>query len=184
MAAFESKKYSWKSGFVPSVKAEIVGEVFSEIEERDGEVTSRSFLDASRSEDSPTHALFTWDDAEAAEKYRLSQSSKIINLLQVEIIVEDVPTSEDTEVEISTENTVKSPAYVNVNPLGRFGSSKQTTASFVNVQTAMSNEDMRKIVLKNALRELNVFKNRYALYKELTVVFDAINKFERSIEQS
>lgn len=181
MAAFESKRYSWKGGYAPSVKAEIVGEVFSRIEERDGEVTSKSFLDASRAEDSPTHALFTWDDAEAAEKYRLSQSSKIINQLQIDIIVEKVQ-AEEADIEIEPETTIKSPAYVNVNPVGRFGSNKNTTGSFVNVQKAMSDEDMRKIVLNNALRELNTFKSRYALYKELKGVFEAIKEFERSIE--
>ena len=181
MSAFESKRYSWKDGWRPKVKADVVGEVFSRIEERDGEVTSKAFLDESRSEDSPTHDLFVWDDAEAAEKYRLSQSHRIISQLQIEIIVEDVPIPESAELVISAENTVKSPAYVNVNPAGRFGV-KNTKGSFVNIQKAMSDDDMRKIVLKNALSELNVFKNRYALYKELAGVFEAIKEFERSIE--
>lgn len=181
MAAFESKKYSWKSGWNPSVKPDVVGKVFEEIEERDGEVTSQSLLDASRSEDSPTHGLFEWNDSVAAEKFRLSQSHRIISQLQVDVIVTEVPSDKPSEVEITAENVLKSPAYVNVNPVGRFGV-KNTKGSFVSVQKAMSDDDMRKIVLRNALSELNVFKNRYALYKELAGVFEAINEFERSIE--
>ena len=181
MSAFESKKYSWKSGWSPSVKPDVVGKIFEEIEERDGEVTSQSLLDASRSEDSPTHGLFEWNDSVAAEKFRLSQSHRIISQLQVDVIVTEIPSDKPSEVEITTENVLKSPAYVNVNPVGRFGV-KNTKGSFVSVQKAMSDDDMRKIVLRNALSELNVFKNRYALYKELAGVFEAIKEFERSIE--
>lgn len=181
MSAFTSKKYSWKSGWNPSVKPDVVGKVFEEIENRDGEVTSVSLLDASRAEDSPTHGLFEWDDSVAAEKFRLSQSHRIISQLQVDIIVTEIADKGEPDIEITTENVVKSPAYVNVNPVGRFGV-KNTKGSFVSVNKAMSDDDMRKIVLRNALSELNVFKNRYALYKELAGVFKAINEFERSIE--
>lgn len=181
MAAFESKKYSWKSGWSPSVKPDIVGKVFEEIEERDGEVTSKSLLDASRADDSPTHGLFEWDDSVAAEKFRLSQSHRIISQLQVDVIVTEISSGDTPEIELTTENVLKSPAYVNINPTGRFGV-KNTTGSFVNVHKAMSDDDMRKIVLRNALSELNVFKNRYALYKELANVFKAIAEFERSME--
>ena len=182
MSAFESKKFSWKDGWTPSVKAEIVGEVFSEIEQRDGEVTSKSFLDASRDESSPTHSLFLWNDAEAAEKYRLSQSHRIISQLQIEIIVEEIPT-EETELQIEVEEvkTVKAPAYLNVNPVGRFGASKNTAGSYVSINTAMSDEDMRKIVIENVLAELSVYQRKYFMYKELSEIFDAISSVKKKM---
>lgn len=182
MSAFESKKFSWKDGWNPNIKAEIVGGVFEEIEKRDGQVTSKSFLDASRDEDSPTHSLFLWNDAEAAEKYRLSQSHRIISQLQVEIVVEEIP-AEETEVQIEVEEmkTYKAPAYLNVNPVGRFGASKNTTGSYVNLNTAMSNEDMRKVILENVLNELSVYQRKYFMYKELSEIFDAIDSAKKRL---
>lgn len=185
MAAFESKKYSWKDGWRPSVKAEVVGEVFSELEKRDGEVTSKSFLDASRDEDSPTHALFLWNDTEAAERYRLSQSHRVISQLQIEIIVEESDDSvKELEVqieEVPEDNIRMAPAFVNVNPVGRFGANKNTTGSYVNLNTAMSNEDMRKVILENVLNELSVYQRKYFMYKELSEIFEAINSVKKKM---
>lgn len=185
MAAFESKKYSWRDGWRPGVSAEVVGEVFSEIEERDGSVTSKSFLDASRDEESPTHSLFEWDDSVAAERWRLRQSQGIIGQLQIEIVVEE---SDDPvrEVELQIEevpedNIRKVPAFVNVNPYGRFGASKTTEGSYVNLATAMSDEDKRKVVLENVLNELSVYQRKYFMYKELSEIFDAIDSVKEKM---
>ena len=178
MAAFKSKKYSWRDGFRPCVKAEIVGEVFSEIEERDGSVTSKSFLDASRDEDSPTHPLFEWDDTVAAEKWRMRQSQGIIGHLQIEVVVENMD-AEESEIEleiteVSEPEVRRIPAYANVNPFGRFGSNKTTTGSYVNIESVMSNDDMRKVVLENVLNELSVYQRKYFMYQELKEIFEAI----------
>ena len=182
MSAFECKKFSWKEGWNPSIKAEIVGGVFEEIERRDGQVTSKSFLDASRNEDSPTHSLFLWNDAEAAEKYRLSQSHRIISQLQVEIVVEEVPAEEsEVQIEVEEANTYKAPAYLNVNPVGRFGVSKNTAGSYVNLNTAMSNEDMRQIVIENVLAELSVYQRKYFMYQELEEIFEAISSVKKKM---
>ncbi len=187
MSAFTSKKYSWRGGWTPKISAEIVGAVFEEIEERDGEVTSKAFLDASRDEESPTHSLFEWDDTVAAENWRMRQSQGIIGQLQYEIVVEEVESEEtEVELEIKTEDeepkTRKVPAYVNVNPYGRFGANKETTTgSYVNLESAMSDEDKRKVVLENVLNELSVYQRKYFMYKELSDIFDAINAVKKKM---
>lgn len=185
MAAFTSKKYSWRGGWNPKIKAEIVGEVFSEIEMRDGSVTSESFLDASRSEDSPTHSIFEWDDSIAAERYRLQQSKTIISQLQIEVVIDDsVDSVKELEVQIEDapeESIRKVPAYVNVNPYGRFGSSNHTKASYVNLEKVMSDEDMRKTVLENVLNELSVYQRKYFMYQELEEIFDAISSVKKKM---
>ena len=186
MSAFTSKKYSWRGGWTPKISAEIVGAVFEEIEERDGEVTSKAFLDASRDEQSPTHSLFEWDDSIAAERWRMRQSQGIIGQLQIEVVIEETEDSvTDVELhveEMPEENIRRVPAYVNTNPYGRFGASKATTTgSYVNLESAMSDEDKRKVVLENVLNELSVYQRKYFMYKELSEIFDAIDSVKEKM---
>lgn len=181
MAAFESKKYSWKSGYSYSVSAEIVGNVLEKIEQRKGSATSEDFLEYSRNEDAETHEMFEWDDAIAAEKYRLRQSAQIINQLQIEITYEEAQTT-DTEIILEVPNhTIKTSAFVNV---GERYSKPTEKATYVNVIDAMKDADKRKQVLKNASASLEAFKQKYKGFKELDRVIIEIDNFQRALEES
>lgn len=154
MAAFEGK-YSYRPGFNFKVPAQVVGETLERLSEGGG-VTSQAFLDASRPEDSPTHALFEWNDAAAAEKYRLQQATQTINAVQVEIVS-------------SSGEKVRQAAFVNV--------VERRTAkpgTFVQIEVALSNDQMREALLENALRDLNAFSKKYQQLTELAEVFAAI----------
>lgn len=177
MSAFISKKYSYRNGALNrGVSAQTVGEVLDEIEERGDEITPETFLDASRSEDSPTHKIFTWDDSIAAEKYRLHEAKSIINSLVVHIVPME---QEVSEVDVEVIEETKASAFVNVNPK-RFG----VKAHYVPVETAMSNETFRNQVLENALAELNSFTNKYSKLTELAEVFTAISHVLSNYEMS
>ena len=180
MSAFVSKKYSYKKGVLNrGVSAQTVGEVLEGIEAQGDEITPQAFLDASRSEESPTHNIFTWDDSVASEKWRFHEAQTIINSVEYEIIPVKQEISE-VEVEIVKSETVaKSTAFVNVNPK-KFG----TRAHYVPLETAMSNVTFRNQVLENALAELNSFKNKYSRLSELAEVFTAINHVEINYEMS
>jgi len=177
MSAYESK-YSWKSGYSYKTSADVVGKVLTEIEERDGEVTSRTFLEYSRPEDSETHDMFEWDDSIAAEKYRLVQSGKIINQLQVELVRvgDSAPRQLNIEVE-RQEPAQRVNAFVNVAPRGT-----RMTASFNNFVSAMSDEEKSIQVLKNALADLKALEEKYRMYEELADVFAAIHEFEDKLD--
>ena len=182
MAAFESKKYSWKSGYSYRVSAETVGNVLEKIEQRKGSATSEDFLEYSRSEDAETHEMFEWDDAIAAEKYRLRQSAQIINQLQIEITYEETQTS-DTEIILDVPiHTVKTSAFVNVGE--RYSNRPTEKATYVNVIDAMKDVDKRKQVLKNASASLEAFKQKYKGFKELDRVIIEIDNFQRALEES
>lgn len=140
-----------------NVSADIVGAEMERIEKRDGQVTSRSLLEAGRPEDSLLHTLFEWDDGKAAELYRLKQATDVIT--HIHIVVDENP---------------KEPyrAYVNIQE-----SDGQTEKGrFVNVRAAMENEETRRVVLMAALNEMNRFVSKYSKYKELAGVFEAIKK--------
>ena len=177
MSAYVSK-YSWKSGYSYKTSADVVGKVLTEIEERDGEVTSRTFLEYSRPEDSETHDMFEWDDSIAAEKYRLVQSGKIISQLQVELVRVGDSAPRQLNIEVERQEPVQRVnAFVNVAPRGT-----RMTASFNNFVNAMSDEEKSRQVLENALADLKALEEKYRMYEELAGVFAAIHEFEDELD--
>lgn len=179
MSAYENKKWMWRSGFSYKTSAEIVGKVLTEIEEREGSVSAESFLDASRDESAETHDMFLWNDAEAAEQYRLGQARCIINQITYEVIREE-PRVVDVDVEIVNDEpktfTLHS-AFVNIAPKGR----AKSHAVFVSTEKALSDEDMRHQVLKNALSEIMMYTNKYRNYEEFARIFLAIDEVKMEL---
>jgi hypothetical protein len=100
---------------------------------------------------------FEWDDRIAGEKYREHQASDMIRALVVVNPLEN----EDSEA-----SPVR--AFVNV-------SNQDDERGFVAIQVAMTNEDFRGQVLRNALAELKAFQDKYRELVELTKVFSAID---------
>lgn len=151
MAAFEGK-YSYRPGFSFKVPAQVVGETLSKIAE-DGEVTSQALLDASRDADAPTHGLFEWDDSVAANRYRLHQATCVINAVEVHIVTK-------------SGNELSQAAFVNV-----CKKEPARTGSFVPIEVAMSDGEMRSKLMDNALCELKAFRRKYSRLSELSVDF-------------
>ena len=170
-------KYSYKPGFNYKCSPQVVGETLDRLAES-AEVTAQSFLDISRPEDSPTHGIFEWDDAIAAEKYRLGIASCVIRSIDVTRVQVEDETSEVSIVEAKEESQTYKRAYVNVNKSAGF-----QPAKFVPIDQAMSNADMRKQVLQNALDELNAYKRKYFMLSELAKVFDAISEVENALHE-
>lgn len=151
------RKYSWGRKH-HGVNAQVAGETMEMIEERDGQVTKEALLEEARPEDSPMHPAFEWDDGIAAEKYRLSQARHIIN----DIVVTIEKTGEDEQT--------KAPGFVNV-VLG-----KENNAKYRNVEVAINDNEMKNALLKNAMWELRQFEKKYRMLKELSGVFNEINR--------
>jgi hypothetical protein len=68
------------------------------LRDQDGILRPESVVAAAKDPASPLHNYFTWDDVEAAHKYRLDQARALIRSVKIEITVE--------------ERVVKSVAYV------------------------------------------------------------------------
>lgn len=168
MGIFKSK-YSWRGGFAYKVPASTVGTALESIEARDGSVTSQSFLEYSRPEDSATHSMFEWDDTIAAEKYRLRQAGAIINQLEVKLEFENSP-AQGAEIKV-----VPIKAFMNV-------SAKAPTEAgvFVNAVAVQQEDEYRNTVLQNALSELRAFQRKYSNFSEFSKVFDAIKEIENA----
>lgn len=158
---YEIKKYSWKDGWQPSVSADIVGRVISDIEEKQGSVTNEAFLEASRDKKSPTHSLFEWNDKVAGEKYRLIIANQVIRQLNVEIIRED------------QEEKVFVPAFINVKE-------PRSGAEYVNIVEALSNEESKELILTRIRRELHNFIERNKHIEELAeILSEALEELQK-----
>jgi len=101
------------------------------------------------------HGQFTWDDGKAAEEYRLWQARMIIR-----VTVSVMPKVEK-----------ECRAYVSLmNDRQRDGGGYRSMVS------VLSDAERREALLQEALAELNVFRRKYALLKELAPVFAAIDE--------
>ena len=153
--------YKWK--FSMNVPAQQAGEFLTELENEKGSLTPQIVLEASRDEKSVLHPCFEWDDEKAAEGYRLYQAGKILRNITVVIEKENTPPQNIR-------------AFVNVSD-----SSKHETGKFISLNVAMKNDDYRKQILRNALYELQTFKNKYSNYAELEKLFVAIDELENDL---
>ena len=143
--------YQWNPASRIKTDANVAGKVFEELESTVG-LTAKTLLDASRSEDAPLHGEFEWDDAKAAESYREVQASYIIRSLCVMI-----------------EDEQKAPvrAVFSISSIG-----------YESTQIILQNEEKRSVLLDKALNELNAFRKKYAMLKELADVFSAIDNLK------
>ena len=154
-----SIKYKWSSGS-PGIPAQVAGEFVEAMRQEKGHVTAREILDAARSEESPIHAAFCWDDGEAAEKWRLRQAGEMLRCL-----VRIVP--------VAPNRTAPVRAFVSIEN----GNSRR---GYVSVDVAMADDDMRGQLLQRALDEAKHWRDQYQRLQELTPVFAAIKTVEQT----
>ncbi len=115
-------------------------------------VTPKAVLEKAKDKKSELNKCFTWNNDEAAEKYRLIEARRIIQLLVV-----SPRDSEDAQ------------------PVRIFQISSEKNQYQEN-EYFMRNEDEYQILLKRALAELDAFKRRYATLSELENVMLAIDE--------
>jgi hypothetical protein len=115
-------------------------------------------IEAARPARSPLHNGFDWDDTQAAHSWRLNQARHLIAA-----IITDMP-SRNGDVETRAFMAVK----------GKSGFEYQR------IDRIMGDEDYRVQVLRRALDDLRIFRNRYA---SLADVLGALSDLERSLMQ-
>jgi len=121
-----------------------------------GVLQPKSVVDAARDEASPLHSLFTWDDTEAAEQYRLIEARKLIA-----VHVEWLPGASSP-----------SPVFVSLHNDRRGG-------GYRTMVDVLSDAERRAQLLEEALEEMTYFREKYKALKELAGVFDAIKKIKK-----
>lgn len=119
-------------------------EAFREIERinaEHGDLTADILLNEARSDSSIFHKYFNWNDAEAAEKYRLQQARFLLNNIHVNVI------SDGDSRMVAVYEVVKRTDHK--------GSYKSIDA--------MTSDDV-EYIRKSVLRSLGTYRNKLATY--------------------
>ena len=132
-----------------------------------GNLTPEAVLKNAKSASSPIHDYFTWDDTEAAHKMRLLEAATLIRSVKVRVEMHD------------QDEPIVTRAFVNVRSTEADEATGMAAPGvYVPVSVALKVGDYRQQMLENAARELAAFKNKYAILKELSEVFEAVESFQ------
>lgn len=115
-------------------------------------------VNEARSKTSPLHSRFTWDDGEAAHQYRIWQARQLIRV--------------SVEVLAGTKETMD--VFVSLSP-----DRERESGGYRVMTEVMSDSQLRAILLKDALEELEIFRDKYKKLKELAEVFSAMKRIRR-----
>ncbi|MDO1560425.1 hypothetical protein Q0812_13400 [Brevundimonas sp. 2R-24] len=154
-------RYAWKPGSRINLDAEKAGRELEDIRKQSGgALTQEAVVERARSANSVLHSHFTWEDAEAAEKWRLSQAGDLIRAIVIDVSRSNVEESKLLR------------AFVNVEQKGQ----RHYTSTVV----ALSDIDLRAQVLRRAWEELEAWRQRHAELVEFARVFSAIDETKRA----
>jgi len=129
--------YTWKKGSYISVDPQQSGEELQRIRDKYGKIETEVVIDEARSEDSPIHKHFVWDDKQASQLYRKDQARHLINAVRV--------VSENGDVS-------PVPVFVNVR--------EESGNYYQNVNVVVQTPDLWKQVLNEVTAKLMSYEDR------------------------
>lgn len=143
-------------------KAKIIG---VELEKLGQSITPIAVVDIARPTSAPLHPFFEWDNAVAAEKYRLFQARNVINHLQV-VVVNSAGEKQKIKAYFSQE-------IEGEDEDGEVNSERR----YLHISLVESSTVASGNAIEIAKSELTAWKARYLQYRNhFAPVFDAIDK--------
>ena len=140
--------YEFKLPGIHRVSAEDAGRICKELSESEGGLTPQRLVDVSRDNDAPLHNEFEWDDGIAAELYRRSQASKLIR--DIVIVRDENAPHKDRQFVITN----------------------QRESVYVPMEIALTNEEWKDNLLKQAKNDMVSFVAKYRRLQELANVIE------------
>ncbi|MFD1945078.1 hypothetical protein [Paradevosia shaoguanensis] len=125
-----------------------------------GEITPEDVLSDAKNPNSPLHSFFEWKDGDAAHQYRLAQARGLIRAV---VAIYKKP----------EEPAKKMRAYVHIKEAG--------APHYREIGHAMSVKSTREIVLRNAWREFQQWRQRYKDLAEFATLFEAADDLEQKL---
>ncbi len=151
-------RFYWRKGFESRVSAEIVGVELERIRRLNNEtLTPEDVLTAAERRGSPLHPLFTWDNDEAARKYRLTEARRIIQGVLIE------HPRRDREPLI---------AYLSVRTEERGRCYKES-------RVVMSDDELEQQARQECRQMIEAWRRRYSRLEQIKKALDA---FEEELE--
>lgn len=111
-----------------------------------GILQAQHVVAAARAKTSILHPLFTWDDKEAAEEYRLMEARFLIRRVRL----------------INPEDLKKQPAFVSLK-----ADRREAGGGYRRTADVLSSEELREQLRDTALSELSSWRERYRVLNDL-----------------
>lgn len=124
-----------------------------------GTVTPAEVLEYARNPTTALHSAFTWDDSEAAERYRIIEATRVIR--RTFVVVEVPGSGEEHRVHLA----------VSLPPdRGRRG--------YRLMSDVLNDPEQRDQLVRAAMRELATFRKKYGAVSELANLFTVIDQIQ------
>lgn len=134
----------------------------------DGYIDPEVVVEAAAHPDSPMHRYFTWDDTEAARRYRIAQAGQLVRRVTLTILR---PAPAGGPVEVRRVRAVQS-SPLDRQPRGTEGH----TGSYMRVENLMADPARRKAMVAQTIVELEGIRKRRRELTELAEVWAAIDR--------
>lgn len=121
-----------------------------------GHLSPSEFVEIATPKSSPYHDMFEWDDKKAGHAHRLQQARQILMSIKYMPLPASKPIR--ATISLSTERGYRSTAQV------------------------LSDSELRKVMVQDALAELISFKMKYKALHEFAKIFEEIDNVQNSIE--
>ena len=122
--------------------------------------TTDEIISMASDPETESYKLFDWDDAVAGPKWRRVQARYVMHSLKVEFVNDGREPEEPTRV---------------MEPVRMFYGNPTGEDGFASIVKIMGNKDMYEQLLERAKAELQAFKKKYAMLKELQDLFEMID---------
>ena len=156
--AIQKPIYAWKPRAIVPVKAQIVGEYLEKLRlERGGALVPNDLVRVAKSKRSPLHPCFEWDDTVAAGKHRDAQARYLMRNIVVVVSREDGERVDFRMLTVEYDEERGSGAYTSTIEI-------------------LSNQERRRHLLQKALKEFEIWRDRYEHIHELTTIFQAMDE--------
>lgn len=124
-------------------------------EENGGLLKQEDVVDFARDPSTALHGRFTWDDTEAAHRWRLAQAAQIIRLV-INVVEEDAPPVR-AFVSLTTDRV-------------------KGGAGYRSIQDVLQDADMTEQLVQDALSDLAAIRHKYKSLTALVKVWNAIDE--------
>jgi len=148
--------YQWAAGTRSRIDAQVAGDCLESLRQRlSGEIRPADVVNEARSNRSPIHDGFEWDDARAAQANRIDQAKYMLRHINVEI----QPTDD------------QDPTFIRA-----FCSVEPAEPRYVSITDALKDPISRQELVAKALAEAFSWRRRYQQLDELARVFRALDE--------
>lgn len=150
--------YEWGNR---SFKADpqVVGETVTRIATNEGCCPPARLVQEARAKKSPLHLLFTWNNGEAADRWRAHEARQVIGGLIISVQTED--------------RIEKTPAFLSV---GHTLKTQETGEGYRSISVVVEDPDLLEEALAEAKSRLEALRKRYEHLEALAPVWQALDQ--------